>query len=150
MLKAKDIMTTELITISPTAELSHATRLLLERRVNGIPVVDGEELVGIICQSDLVALQKKIRIPSLFTLFDGFIPLKTTKHFEKEVQKIVANRVEEIMTPNPVTVGVETTIEDIANLMVEKNFHTIPVVDEGKLVGIIGKEDILRTLMPGY
>lgn len=52
------------------------------------------------------------------------------------------------MTPNPVTIHPDTDIEEIANLMLDKNFHTIPVVDEGSLVGIIGKEDILRTLIP--
>jgi CBS-domain-containing membrane protein len=149
MLKAKDIMTREVITISSGTEITQATRLLFEKGINGIPVVDGGELVGIICQSDLVAQQKNIRIPSLFALLDGFIPLKSSRHFEKEVQKIAATTVADIMTPNPVTVGTETSIEDIAGLMVDKGFHTIPVVDGGKLIGIIGKEDILRTLISG-
>ena len=135
MRKAKDIMTTEVITISSGTEITQATRLLFEKGINGIPVVDGGEIVGLICQSDLVAQQKNIRIPSLFALLDGFIPLKSSKHFEKEVQKIAATTVADIMTPNPVTVGAETSIEDIASLMVDKNFHTLPVVDEGQLVG---------------
>jgi CBS domain-containing protein len=53
------------------------------------------------------------------------------------------------MTRNPVTVHLETSIEEIAAIMVDKKYHTIPVVEKGKLVGIIGKEDVLRTLMPG-
>lgn len=148
MISAKDIMTREIITLSPETEITHATRLLLEKGINGIPVLEKGEIVGILCQSDLIAQQKKIRIPSLFTLLDGFIPLKSSKHFEKEVQKIAATTVADIMTPDPVTVETETSIEDIAGLMVDKNFHTIPVVEGGKLVGIIGKEDILRTLIP--
>jgi len=110
-------------------------------------VVDGEKLVGIICQSDLIVQQKKIPIPSLFTFLDGFIPLKTSKHFEKEIQKIAGTTVDQVMTPHPVTIQTDTSIEDIASLMVDKNIHTLPVVDGGKLVGIVGKEDILRTLM---
>jgi len=148
MISAKDIMTREIITLSPETEITHATRLLFEKGINGIPVVEKGEIVGILCQSDLIAQQKKIRIPSLFTLLDGFIPIKSSKHFEKEVQKIAATTVADIMTPDPVTVETETSIEDIAGLMVDKNFHTIPVVEGGKLVGIIGKEDILRTLIP--
>ena len=50
------------------------------------------------------------------------------------------------MTPDPITVDPETSIEELATLMVDKNFHTLPVVDKGKLVGIVGKEDILRTI----
>jgi CBS domain-containing protein len=71
------------------------------------------------------------------------------KQFEKQVQKIAATTVAQAMTPNPVAVRPDTDIEAVAALMVDNNFHTIPVVDEGELVGIVGKEDILRTLIPG-
>ena len=148
MLRAKDIMTKELITVSPDTEIVKATRILLEKGINGLPVVKADRLVGILCQSDLIAQQKKLPTPSLFTFLDGFIPLRSAKELEKALQKIAATTVADAMTPDPVTVRPETTIEEIATLMVDKNFHTIPVVDEGeKLVGIVGKEDILRTLM---
>jgi CBS domain-containing protein len=71
------------------------------------------------------------------------------KQIEKQVQKIAAITVAQAMTPNPVTVQPETDIEKVAALMVDKSFHTIPVVDKGELVGIVGKEDILKTLIPG-
>lgn len=150
MLMVKDIMTRNVITVSPEMEIVHAARLLLEKGINGLPVVDKTgKLMGIICQSDLIAQQKRFPVPSVFTLLDGFIPLTSTKHFEKEVRKIAATTVSDAMTSIPVTVGPETKIEELADLMVDKNFHTLPVVDEGRLVGIVGKEDILRTLMSG-
>jgi len=147
MLTVKNIMTRDPITVSPDTEIVYAAKLLLEKGINGIPVVDKEgELVGIICQSDLIAQQKRLPIPSIFTLLDGFIPLASTKHFEKAVQKIAATTVADAMTPNPVTVQTDTSIEELASLMVDKSFHTLPVVDEGKLVGVVGKEDVLKTL----
>jgi CBS domain-containing protein len=150
MLKAKDIMTTEIITVTPETEIAQAARLLLEKRINGVPVVDSAgKLVGILCQMDLIIQQKSMPLPSLFTLLDGYIPLTSSKRLDKEVAKIAATKVSEAMTPNPVTVDPETEIEKIAALMVEKNFHTLPVVDGGKLVGILGKEDVLRTLVSG-
>ena len=150
MLKVKDIMTRDVVTVLPETEILQAVKILLENHINGVPVVDADgNLVGILCQSDLVAQQKKIPTPSLFTLLDGFIPLTSLKHIEKEVQKIAATSVTHAMTPDPVTVQPDATIEEVATLMVNKNFHTIPVMEEGKLVGIVGKEDILRTLMPG-
>ncbi|MCD6138323.1 MAG: CBS domain-containing protein [Deltaproteobacteria bacterium] len=146
---AKDIMTKDVITVSPDAEIAQATKLLVEKGINGVPVVDGKgNLVGIICQSDLIAEQKKLPIPSLFTFLDGFIRLTSIKHLEKEVRKIAAITVADAMTPNPVTVQPETSLEEVATLMVEKNFHTLPVMEAGKLVGVIGKEDVLKTLMP--
>jgi len=150
MLKVKDIMTRELITVSSETEISQATKLLLENRINGIPVTDETgKLVGILCQSDLIAQQKKLPIPSFFTFLDGFITLSSMKQLEKQVQKIAAITVAQAMTPNPVTVRPDTDIEKVAALMVDKSFHTIPVMDKGELVGIVGKEDILKTLIPG-
>lgn len=149
MLRAKDIMTKELIAISPETEITKAAEILLEKAINGIPVVDAGKLVGVLCQSDLIAQQKKLPIPSVFTLLDGFIPLGSAKHFEKAFLKIAATKVADSMTRDPVTVHPETSIEEIAGLMVDKNFHTIPVVENGKLVGIIGKEDVLKTLIHG-
>ena len=148
MLKAKDIMTKKIIKVTPETDTSQAAKLLLDNRINGVPVInESGTLVGILCQSDLIVQQKNIPIPSLFTLLDGYIPLTLFKHLDKEVEKIAATKVADAMTPDPVTVDPDTGIEKVAALMVEKNYHTLPVVDAGKLVGIVGKEDILKTLI---
>ena len=146
---AKDIMTIDVVTVSPNLEIIQAAKLLMEKRVNGFPVVEGEKLVGIICQSDLIAQQKEFPVPSLFSFLDGYISLTSGKHLESEIQKIAATSVGQAMTPNPVTVTPDTSIENIASLMVDKNFHTLPVVDQDRLVGIVGKEDVLRLLVSG-
>ncbi|MCX5844467.1 MAG: CBS domain-containing protein [Deltaproteobacteria bacterium] len=148
MRKAKDIMTKDVITVEPETEVIHAAKLLLEHHVNGLPVVDKEgHLKGIICQSDLVVQQRKIPLPSFFIMLDSLVPLASPKNIEKELQKMSALTVKEAMTPNPVTIDPETDLEDIATLMVKHTIHTLPVVEQGKIVGIIGKEDILRTLI---
>ncbi len=147
-MKARDIMTRDVTTVTPETEIVKVAKLLLEKRINGLPVLDGKaRLVGIICQSDLVSQQKRISLPSLFNLLDGLIPLKSPKSIEQEINKIAAVTVGDAMVRNPVTVTPETSIEDIATLMVEKKFHTLPVVEEGRLVGVIGKEDVLKTLL---
>ena len=148
MQTAQDIMTRNVITVTPDTDITQATKILLEHHINGLPVVDTDRrLVGIVCQSDMIAQQKRIPLPSLFTLLDGYITLTSAKNFEKEVQKIAATQVAQAMTVDPVTVRPETSLEEIATLMVGKKLHTLPVVDNGALVGVIGKEDMLRTLM---
>ena len=148
MLTARDIMTTEVVTVSPETDVAQAARLLLEKHINGIPVVNSSlGVVGILCQSDLISQQKKISLPSLFTMLDGFISFSSTKNFDKEFKKIAAIKVAEAMTPDPITVSPDTTIEDIATLMVNRGFHTIPVIQEDRLVGVIGKEDVLKTII---
>lgn len=150
MVKAKDIMTKEVVTVGPETAVIEVAKLLLEKRINGVPVVDkAGKVLGIICQSDLIAEQKKLPFPSVFTLLDTFIPIFSQAKREKELEKIAAVKAAQAMTPDPVTVTSETSLEDIASIMANRHFHTIPVVDGGKLVGIIGKEDVLRTLLPG-
>ncbi|MFH1081172.1 MAG: CBS domain-containing protein [Pseudomonadota bacterium] len=149
MLKARDIMSKNVVCVSPETEITQAAKLLLERHLNGLPVLDQKGLlVGIICQSDLVFQQKKIPLPSVFTLLDSLIPLSSSQQIEAEVEKIAAITVEQAMTPDPVFVGPEATIEDIATMMVRKKIHSLPVVENGRLAGMVGKEDIIRTLIP--
>ena len=148
MIKTSEIMAREVITVSPDMEIAEAAGILLDNRINGVPVIDSQgSLLGILCQSDLIAQQKKLPLPSLFTFLDGLIPLSSTKQLEKEVSKIAATTVSQAMTGNPVTVTPETGIEAVAGLMVDNNFHTLPVVADGKLVGVVGKEDVLRTIV---
>ena len=145
----KEIMTENPITVTADMEIFKAAKILLDNRINGVPVVnDSGKLVGILCQSDLIAQQKKLPVPSLFSFLDGYISLSSMKNLEKEVRKIAAAAVSDAMTANPVTVGPDSSIETVAALMVDHNLYTLPVVEKGELVGVVGKEDILRTLMP--
>ena len=74
--------------------------------------------------------------------------MKSPSEIDAEMKKIAALTVQDAMTPDPVTVSPDTGIDEIATLMVKKNIHTLPVQENGILVGIIGKEDILRTYLP--
>ncbi len=145
---AEDIMTTDCITVHPETDISEAARLLLEENINGIPVVDQDNrLVGIICQSDLVAMQMKIPLPSMFTLLDSLVPLASMSRVDREIRKITAARVEDAMTPEPLAVTRDTPLEELAQIMVDKKFHTLPVVENKKLLGVVGKADVLKTLL---
>ena len=148
MQTARDIMTPNPVTISPKASVGEAVRILLERHFNGLPVVDDSgALVGIICQSDLVAQQKKLEMPSIFSLLDGFIPMFGWKEAEQDFKKMTALTVDQAMSASPVTVGPDADLETVATMMLKSKHYTLPVLEDGELVGIIGKEDILRTLV---
>lgn len=149
-MQVKDIMTTKVITVSPHMGIIDAARILMENHINGAPVVDVEgRLVGILTRDDLISQQKKLPLPSFFTVLDGIIPLISPRHLEKEMEKMTATTVDHAMTPGPITVKPDTDIEVVAALMVDKKIHTIPVVDDdGCLVGVLGKEDVLKTILP--
>ena len=148
MKTAKDIMEKQVISVTPETDISRAVEVLLNNHINGVPVVDETgRLKGILCQSDLIFAQKTISLPPILTFLDGIIPLSSSKKLELEMKKIAASTVAQAMVADPVTVTPDTPVGDIAALMVEKHFHTIPVVQEGKVVGIVGKEDVLKTLI---
>ena len=147
MLQVKEIMTREVLTATPTMEIAEAASLLMSKKINGLPVVDeAHRLVGILCRSDIIAQQKKLPLPSLFTFLDGFITFSSMKGIEKEARKIAALTVADAMTHNPVSVGPDSTIETVAALMVDRNFHTLPVVVDDAVVGVVGQSDVLGTI----
>ena len=148
MLKASDIMTTEVITVKKETSLKDLAGILYNGHINGVPVVDDEgSLIGIICESDLIRKDKKLHIPTVVAVFDAVFYLESPKKFEKEIQRINATTVEDLYTKKVVTVDEKTPVDEIATLMTEKKIYTIPVMDGDRLVGIIGKADLIRTLV---
>ncbi|MEA1968820.1 MAG: CBS domain-containing protein [Thermodesulfobacteriota bacterium] len=148
MIKAEDIMEKNVISVFPDTEITKAVEILISNHINGVPVIDKNGAIkGILCQSDLIFQQKELPIPPILTILDGIIPLSSSKNFKKALQKTAAVQVEQAMATDVITVKPDTPITEIAGLMVGKHFHTIPVVKDDKLIGIIGKEDVLKTLM---
>lgn len=144
---AKDIMTAEVVTVTPETDINEAAGILLDKGFNGLPVLDEQgRLQGILCQSDLVAQQRELPLPSIFTVLGGFVALTSLSQLQRAVDKMAATKVGQAMTLDPVTVSPDTAVDKLADLMVEKKFHTIPVVDGQSLVGVIGKRDMLRLL----
>ena len=148
MLNASDIMTTEVITVKADTSLKELARILYENHINGVPVVDDDGLlIGIICESDLIRKDKKLHIPTVVTIFDAVLYLESPKKMEKEIQRVNATTVEDLYTKEVLTVDEKTPIDEIATLMTQKKIYTIPVMDGDRLVGIIGKADLIRTLV---
>ena len=148
MLNASDIMTTEVITVKTNTSLKELARILYENHINGVPVVDDDGLlIGIICESDLIRKDKKLHIPTVVTIFDAVLYLESPKKMEKEIQRVNATTVEDLYTKEVLTVDEKTPLDEIATLMTQKKIYTIPVMDGDRLVGIIGKADLIRTLV---
>ena len=147
MLQARDIMTREVITVRPGASVTEVARLLEERRISGVPVVDDSgRLVGIITQSDLVQRSRDLELPPALHILDLHLFLETPAGFQRRLEKMLSDRVEDVMTREVITIGPATPVPDIALLMDRKKAHSLPVLDQGKMVGIVGKIDLIRAL----
>ncbi|MDH3327787.1 MAG: CBS domain-containing protein [Desulfobulbaceae bacterium] len=150
MLKAKDIMTTEVITVEEDRSVKELAKILAENKISGVPVVDNQgKIVGIVTESDLIDRAKKVHIPTVMRLFDSFVFLESPERMEKDLKKMAASTAKDICNKKVISVTPVTPLDELATLMSENKVHTIPVLDNDKLVGIIGKTDIIRTLVQG-
>ena len=150
MLKARDIMTSEVITVDGEKSVKDLAKILAEKKISGVPVVDGQgKIIGIVTESDLIDSAKKVHIPTVMRLFDSFVFLESPERMEKDLKKMAASTVKDICNKEVITVTPMTPLDEIATLMSEKKVHTLPVLEKGKLVGVIGKTDIIRSLAHG-
>lgn len=146
MLKAKDIMTKDVITIRSEATVEELARLLMEHRISGVPVVNDENRIeGIVTENDLIRKNKRLHIPTVIRLFDAYL-MVGSKSMEKEIKNMAATTVDEICTREVVSITEETTLDEIATIMAEQHTHLLPVLSDGAVVGIVGKADVVRSM----
>jgi CBS domain-containing protein len=146
MLKAEDIMTKDVIAVKPETTVEELARLLIEHKISGAPVVDEENrLVGIVTENDLIKKNARLHIPTIVRLFDAYFLLDSNK-VEEEIKKMVAGTVDEICNKKIVSLTEETSLEEIATIMSEKKIHLLPVLRDSKVVGIVGKADVVKSM----
>jgi CBS domain-containing protein len=144
-------MTTDVITVPPETSILDLSNILENRRIGGVPVVDkGGRLVGVITQSDLLARARKLELPPAINILDFHIYIQIPSHMIQRVEKMLGTTVGDCMTSNPVTVAPETSASEVATIMAKQKMHTIPVVEGDKLLGVIGKLDMVRAMAEGY
>ncbi|MCI5159404.1 MAG: CBS domain-containing protein [Candidatus Electrothrix sp. AUS1_2] len=150
MLRAKDLMTENVIAVTKDTEVRELAKILTENKISGVPVLDEDgTLAGVVTESDLIFQNKKVHIPTAVAILDAFFFLESPEKMEKEMKKMAGVTVGDIYASEVVSVQQDTPLDEIATLMAEKNIHTLPVLDQGKLVGVIGKRDIIRTIADG-
>ena len=147
-MKAKAIMSVNVITIKRETTLEEIAHILTENRISGVPVVDDEGHVeGIVSETDLLYKDVEPRFPAVVEVLGGLIFLKGTKHHDEELKKLVATKAEDIMTAKVITAEEETDVREIAGIMVENKINRVPILRDGKLVGIVSRADILKSML---
>ena len=147
MPKISEIMTKDVVTVTPQTSLRELAQILSDKNINGAPVVDDQGAVlGVVCESDLVNQNKPLHIPTFFVILDSMIPMENPWKLQKEIKRLAATTVEDIYSKPAATIKSTADVSEAAKLMQEKRYYTIPVVDEGTLVGIVGKGDLIRAI----
>ncbi|MTI95705.1 MAG: CBS domain-containing protein [Firmicutes bacterium] len=147
-MKVADVMTREVITISPEQTLEEAARMLVETGVSGIPVVEDEKVVGMLSERDLLEARSEPRPPRYLELLGGIIYLDSTREFSRQLEKMTATSVAQLMSRDVVSLSPDNSLDEAAKIIIDRGINRVPVVDgEKKLVGIITRTDVLRGIM---
>lgn len=149
MLTAKEIMTTDVISVPPDMPVEELAALFCEHKIGGAPVMEDGNLLGVVTESDLIDQNKNLHIPTVINILDAVFVLGNPNKMDQEFQKMAGRTVRDIFSKHSVTVSEDTPLNEMATLMAEKHVHTLPVVMDGKLVGIVGKSDLIKSIIMG-
>jgi CBS domain-containing protein len=140
-MRVDDVMTRTVFTVGPTATIEQAAKLMVERRVSGLPVVDeAGALLGIVSEGDLIARQRPAERLTWWRMFVDDEGL--ARDYRKRIGTVVAD----IMTESVISVGPEVDVSVAAHLLHTRNIRRLPVVSAGKLVGIVSRGDFVKLL----
>jgi CBS domain-containing protein len=142
-------METDVPVVRPEDSVETVLKALREHELQGVPVVnEGGRCVGIITESDLVIAGEDadLHLPHYFELFGGLVFIEPLRHFEERLRKAVAATAEDMMTPDPVTIAPDASVEEAARLISRKRHDRIPVVEHGRLLGMVTRIDVLAAL----
>ncbi|MGB5048734.1 MAG: CBS domain-containing protein, partial [Caldilineaceae bacterium] len=145
----QDIMTSEVITTSPQASIREVAELMRQHAISALPVVSSAgELVGIVTEVDLITRHAPPRQPQYIPLLWGLIPMRLDDYstYKKQVGHILAVNAQQLMSEDPATVRPTDTIEHAAELMIKPGHRSLPVLENGKLVGIITRTDLVQLI----
>ncbi len=145
-MKAYEIMTSNVITASPSDRIEDVIKLLMEHNITGLPVIDEERtVIGIITEGDIIYRSHELKLPRYLAIFDSYIFFDNPENLETQLKKMTGYLVGDVMTSKVVTVDHDDTVEQVANIMTKYRINRVPVVKNGVLLGIISRRDIIRS-----
>lgn len=143
----REIMKTDMIAIPRGTSYREVAKILLEKRVSGAPVVDGNgQLVGVVSEKDLF----KAIYPSYNDFYTAPESLVDFDKLEKDASRASDKRVEDFMSPRLITTTPTTPILKVGAIMVATGIHRVPVLENGKLVGMVSRGDVYRAILREY
>jgi CBS domain-containing protein len=145
----REVMTTDVLSFKLEDKVQAAAEAMSKRSIGGAPVVDAEgKVAGMLNDDDLIVSDVRLHMPTVISVLGAYLELPSSAHrFDEEVRKAVGSTVGEVMTKNPETCTEDATVEEVATVLHEHNLSRLPVVRDGKLVGIVARGDILKEIV---
>jgi CBS domain-containing protein len=148
-LTVADIMDADPVSVQPDDDVETVVRLMRRHELPGVPVVnEGGRCIGIVTEADLVIADEEgdLHLPHYIELFGGVVFLEPLRHFEERLRKAVGQTVQDIMTEDPVTVGPDANVHEAGRIIARRGHNRLPVVEHGRLVGVVTRVDVLEAL----
>ena len=145
----REIMDPDPATVRPESSVEEVISIMRRHELPGVPVVDADgRCVGMITEADLVLPddQGDLHIPHYVNLFGGTVFLEPLSRFEQRLRKAFASNAADMMTRDPDSVSPDTTVREAARLIHESGHNRLPVVEDGRLVGVVTRVDVLGAL----
>ena len=144
-MKVRDIMTQDVVSVKRDTSINAIAKVMGARDISGVPVVDDESrVVGIITELDLIVRNTRLDMPHFVQILDlGVIPLELPGHYQERLKHMLGMRAEDVMSREVVTIGPDDGVEALAELMVKRRVNPVPVVENGKLIGIVSRADLI-------
>jgi CBS domain-containing protein len=138
----EEIMTRRVITVRPETPVQEAAKLMFTNHVSGLPVIDtSERVVGVISDGDLILRQRRPKVKPWWRLF-----FESGEQLVRDYKKIVGMTVAEVMTQPALVIDPAFGIETAAAILDNRQIRRLPVVRDGRLVGIVSRGDLIRAL----
>ena len=146
----KEIMTKNVIACQASTSVKEAARLMYLNGLTGLPVLnEKDQVVGMITEYDLMKIEGRLHLPVTFALLGSIVYLENPLHgdeIQKQLEELMATKVEMLMTKDVVTISGDAPLEDLAEVFLHKKVNPVPVVEDGKLVGIVSRADIVKLI----
>ena len=150
-----ECMTAEVVTATPPMTLKQVDQTLLKNGITGMPVVDGGNLVGVVSQADIVRAiyDEQRQAQRIQNIYQSPYPIpisaieKISGDTRRILEHIVTTTVEEVMSPVPVSVEIDTPVDVVTRLMVTERIHRVLVTDRERLAGIVSSLDLVNSMV---
>jgi CBS domain-containing protein len=149
LLTVRDIMETNVPAVYPDDPIEQVVGVLRDHELPGVPVInEGGRCVGIITEHDLIMVgeTEDLHLPHYIELFGGIVFLESTKKFEERLRKAIGAKAADVMTEDPLTIEPDASVAEAARTIARHKHNRLPVVEHGRLVGVVTRIDVLDAL----
>jgi CBS domain-containing protein len=144
----REVMTGDVVTLRPDQSVQEAADVLAKKQIGAAPVVDADgKLVGLLRDEDLIVSEARLHVPTVISFLGADLVLPSSLHrFEHELKKAAGSSVRDVMITEFPVAKADDTLDGLAAEMHDRDITHVPVVDGGKLIGIVARGDLVRFL----